>query len=366
MQDKKGIIIGGAIVGIISAALVYFGNPVNMGFCIACFIRDIAGGIGLHRAEVVQYIRPEVIGLILGASILALKNKEFAAKGGSAPFTRFLLAIAVMIGALMFLGCPLRMVLRIAGGDLNAIFGIAGFIVGIFIGVYFLNKGFNLKRSYKLPTLEGHLFPIASIGLFILLLAAPTFIFFSKEGPGSAHAGVWLTLIAGLIVGAIAQRTRLCMVGGIRDLILFKDGYLISGFIAILVFTLIGNLFLGNFNIGFAEQPVAHIDGLWNFLGMVLVGWASVLLGGCPLRQLILSGEGNTDSAIAVIGMLVGAAICHNFGLASSPKGPTFNGQVAVVICFVVVLIISYLNSEMLVHKSDSNAKNISPESKNF
>ena len=70
------------------------------------------------------------------------------------------------------------------------------------------------------------------------------------------------------------------------------------------------------FHLGTAEQPVAHTDGLWNFLGMLLVGFACVLLGGCPLRQLILAGEGNSDSAITVLGLLAGAAFCHNFGLA--------------------------------------------------
>jgi len=95
MNDKKGIIIAGGLVGIISVLLVYFGNPANMGFCIACFLRDISGGIGLHRADVVQYIRPEIIGLVLGAFFISLKNKEFQTKGGSSPFTRFMLGIAV-------------------------------------------------------------------------------------------------------------------------------------------------------------------------------------------------------------------------------------------------------------------------------
>ena len=36
-----------------------------------------------------------------------------------------------MIGALMFLGCPLRMVIRIGGGDWNALVGLVGFISGI-------------------------------------------------------------------------------------------------------------------------------------------------------------------------------------------------------------------------------------------
>ncbi len=351
MNEKKGIIIAGAVVGIISVLLVKFGNPVNMGFCIACFIRDIAGGIGMHRAPIVQYIRPEIIGLVLGAFIISMKSKEFQAKGGSSPFTRFVLGIGVMIGALMFLGCPLRMVLRLAGGDLNAILGIAGFVVGIFVGVYFLNKGFNLKRNYNLPKFEGYLFPIVNLGLFVLLLSGFSMLIFSEEVPGSMHAPIWIALFAGLIVGILAQKTRLCMVGGTRDMIMFKDSYLLSGFLAILIFAFIGNLILGYFNLGFAEQPVAHTDGLWNFLGMVLVGWGSVLLGGCPLRQLILAGEGNADSAVTVMGSLIGAAIAHNFGLASSPAGATTNGKVAVLICLVLVILISLANSEILISK---------------
>ncbi|WP_053468969.1 YedE family putative selenium transporter [Clostridium sp. L74] len=346
MDSKKGIIFTGAVIGIISVILVYFGNPVNMGFCIACFIRDTAGAIGLHRAPIVQYIRPEIIGMVIGAFIMALSKNEFDARGGSSPFIRFSLGFIVMVGALMFLGCPLRMVLRLAGGDLNAIMGLVGFAVGIVIGIVFLNKGFSLKRNYKLNKSEGYLFPIVNIGLFILLVAAPAFIFFSKKGPGSAHAPIVIALIAGLIVGILAQRTRLCMVGGIRDLIMFKDSYLISGFISIFIFALIGNLIIGKFKLGFIGQPVAHTDALWNFLGMVLAGWGSVLLGGCPMRQLILSAEGNIDSVITVLGMLVGAAFCHNFSLASSAKGATANGKVAVVIGFILVCAISYVNIE--------------------
>jgi len=349
MEGKKGIIFTGGVIGVISVLLVYFGNPANMGFCIACFIRDIAGGIGIHRAGVVQYIRPEIIGLVLGAFLISFKNKEFEAKGGSSPFTRFMLGIVVMIGALIFLGCPLRMVLRLGGGDLNALYGIAGFIAGIFVGVQFLNKGFNLKRNYKMPKIEAYIFPAVNIGWLILLLAAPAFIFFSEKGPGAMAAPVLISLAAGLIVGALAQKTRLCMVGGTRDMILFRDKYLLLGFISIIVFSFIGNLLFGFFNLGFEGQPIAHTEGLWNFLGMSLVGWGSVLLGGCPLRQLILSGEGNTDSVVSIMGLLVGAGIAHNFGLAASPAGVPLNGKIAAIICFIFLGVVSYFNSSDLV-----------------
>ncbi|QSX07336.1 YedE-related selenium metabolism membrane protein [Sedimentibacter sp. zth1] len=345
MESKKFIALSGAIIGIIAVILVKLGNPLNMGFCIACFERDIAGAIGLHRANVVQYLRPEIIGLIFGAFICAIASKEFKSKGGSSPVTRFFLSIAVMIGALMFLGCPLRMVLRIAGGDLNAIVGLVGFVIGILIGILFLNKGFTLKRNYKTSSFDGYVMPIIMIGMLALLVVKPAFIFFSESGPGSLHAPIVVSLIGGLIVGAIAQKSRICMVGGIRDAILFKETHLLIGFMSILVVTLIGNLITGNFNLGFLNQPVAHNDWLWNILGMALVGWASVLLGGCPLRQLILTGEGNVDSAVSVLGMIIGAAIVHNFSLASSPDGPTSNGKIAVIICFIFVFIVSIVNS---------------------
>ena len=69
MKQKNRIlvILTGIIIGAAAILLVKNGNPGNMGMCIACFIRDTAGAIGLHRAPVVQYIRPEIIGLVIGA-----------------------------------------------------------------------------------------------------------------------------------------------------------------------------------------------------------------------------------------------------------------------------------------------------------
>ena len=352
-QEKTGIVLAGIAIGAIASLLVLFGNPVNMGFCIACFLRDISGALGLHRAPAVQYIRPEILGLVLGSFLLSLFRKEFLPRGGSSPLTRFILGFFVMIGCLMFLGCPFRMILRLAGGDLNAVFGLLGFICGILAGVFFLNKGYSLKRTYKLPALEGAAFSAIQAALLALLVAAPAFIFFSEAGagPGALHAPILISLAAGLIVGALAQWTRLCMVGGIRDLVLFREWKLLAGFIAILVSTLVCNLVLTGmgvgtfFALGLEGQPVAHTDGVWNFLGMLLAGLGCVLLGGCPLRQLVLAGEGNTDSAITVLGLAAGAAFAHNFGLAASGTGPTANGKVAVIIGIVVVAVTAVANT---------------------
>ncbi|MBQ0097874.1 MAG: YedE-related selenium metabolism membrane protein [Oscillospiraceae bacterium] len=344
MNKKKDyiiVIISGLVIGISAVLLTYFGNPQNMGFCIACFERDIAGALSLHNAEVVQYIRPEIIGIVIGAFLVALFTKEFKAKGGSSPFTRFLLGNIVMVGALVFLGCPLRMVIRIGGGDLNAVVGLVGFILGILVGIFFIKKGFSFERAYKQKTVEGTAFPVAVVVLFVLFLAFPWIFKASEKGPASMHAPVILSLVVGIFVGVLAQRSRLCFVGGVRDAVMFKDFKLLFGFLGVLVAVLIGNAILGTLNFSFVGQPVAHTDGLWNFLSMALVGWGCVLLGGCPLRQLVLAGEGNSDSALTVVGMVTGAAFSHNFKLASSAEGVTKRGSIAVIFGFVIVLLIS-------------------------
>ena len=354
MKNEKTVIIAaGTIIGIIASLLVLFGNPANMGFCIACFLRDTSGALGLHSAAAVQYIRPEIIGIVLGSFALSLIRKEYSPRGGSSAMTRFVLGFFVMIGCLMFLGCPFRMIVRLAGGDINAVMGLVGFVLGILTGVFFLNRGYSLNRTYKLSNAEGSIISIIQVILLVLLVAAPAFIHFTEEGagPGAKHAAIIISLIAGLIVGGLAQLTRLCMVGGLRDIVLFREYKLILGFVAILVSALVCNLILTGvtdgtyFSLGMAGQPIAHTDGLWNILGMYLVGFGCVLLGGCPLRQLVLSGEGNTDSAITVVGLMVGAAFAHNFGLASSGEGPTNNGKIAVIIGILVVAAMAYVNT---------------------
>jgi YedE family putative selenium metabolism protein len=355
--SRWGIITAGAFVGIFAPLLQRWGNPGNMGICVACMERDIAGALGLHRAAVVQYIRPEIIGFVLGALIAALLFKEFKPRGGSSPILRFFLGFFAMVGALVFLGCPWRALLRLAGGDGNAILGLAGLTSGIWVGVLFLKSGYSLGRSQKEMKFSGWVFPLTMIGLLALLLYAPQFgrtpegtptgpIFFSQKGPGSQHAPIIISLVIGLCVGFLAQRTRLCTMGAIRDVILIRNMHLMSGILGILIAAFIMNLILGQFRMGFANQPIAQTNQLWNFMGMALSGLAFALAGGCPGRQLFLSGEGDGDAAIFATGMIIGAGFSHNFSMASSPTGPGAYGPMIVVIGLIFCLIVGFTMRE--------------------
>ncbi|OGN96988.1 MAG: hypothetical protein A2Y89_04770 [Chloroflexi bacterium RBG_13_51_18] len=350
---KRIFIIGaGLLFGVLAALMFNWGNPPNMGICAACFIRDIAGAIGLHGATAVQYIRPEIIGFVLGAFITALSFREFRSRGGSSPIVRFILGAFVMVGALVFMGCPIRMLLRLAGGDLNGLPALGGLIAGVLVGIFFLRRGFSLGRSARLPALAGWLMPVFMVGLLLFAVFQPGFIKSSEQGPGAVFAPLAISLVVGLVIGFLVQRTRLCFVGGWRDLFLTRDTYLFSGLAAFFVAALITNYIAGNFGAsgiyhwGFENQPLAHNDHLWNFLGMALVGLAVTLVGGCPLRQLVLTGEGDTDASVTVIGLFAGAAVAHNFSLASGSSGTGTWGPVSVIIGLVFCLVIGFFMRE--------------------
>ncbi len=345
---KWGIISVGAFIGVFAPLLQKWGNPGNMGICVACFERDISGALGLHRAAVVQYMRPEIIGFVLGSLIAAYIFREFRPRAGSAPIVRFVLGAFAMIGALVFLGCPWRALLRLAGGDGNAIFGLAGLIVGIWVATIFFRKGYNLGRSQKTHTSVGWLLPLTMLGFLVLIFIFPQVkgqsksgvLFYSIKGPGAMHAPLAVSLLVGLAIGFLAQRSRFCTMGAFRDLILFRQSHLFLGVCALVIVAFITNLIVGQFHPGFTNQPVAHTMGVWNFLGMVVAGMAFALAGGCPGRQLFLAGEGDGDAAVFVLGMIVGAAFSHNFGLASSPKGVGPHGIAAVIVGLLVCLFI--------------------------
>ena len=199
--------------------------------------------------------------------------------------------------------------------------------------------------------------PVVMIVLLLLLVLAPQFgrdasgnptgpIFFSTTGPGSQHVFWIIGLAVALVIGFLAQRSRFCTIGAIRDVILIRDARLLWGIVSLIVFAFLTNLLLGQFHPGFEKQPVAMTDQWWNFGGMVLAGLAFTLAGGCPGRQLFLSGEGDGDAALFATGMIVGAGLAHNFGIPSSTSGPGLFGPVTVGVGLAACIVIGLTMKE--------------------
>ncbi|MFV0520539.1 MAG: YedE family putative selenium transporter [Lachnospirales bacterium] len=343
-KENLPIYIGFIVFAILALFLMLQGNPKNMGICTACFIRDTAGALGLHSAAAVQYFRPEVFGFIIGAFILSMIKKDFKSTGTSNYATNFILGFIMMIGSLIFLGCPLRMTLRLGAGDLNALVGFFGFVGGVGVGSLFVKKGYSLSKQVESAPSEKYATISIVIILTLVALLIPAAFLASTEGPGSMHAPFIVSLVVAIIIGAMAYQTKICFSGTFKNVFLFKDYTYLIGYALFLIVLVIGNMAIGNFHLSFADQPVAHTDSFYNFGGLFLVGFSSVLALGCPLRQCIKAGTGNTDAFMVILGLFMGAAFAHNFSTASSGTGVGANGPIAFWISLVVLFIIAFLN----------------------
>ncbi len=119
------------------------------------------------------------------------------------------------------------------------------------------------------------------------------------------------------------------------------------GIVSIVLFASITNLVLNQYKFGFEGQPIAHNDMLWNFLGMTLAGLCFSLSYGCPGKHLVQMGAGNLSSAVFVLGMGAGAAISHNFILASSGAGITPYAPYAVVLGFIYAIYVGFFTKKL-------------------
>ncbi len=341
------VLLAGLGLGIFGVLLAVWGNPQNSGICVSCFIENSSGALGLHDNARMQYLRPELIGFVLGSVVCALGFREFRSRGGSAPMARLVSGLFLIVGSAVFIGCPIKLFLRLTAGDLSSLGGVAGLVAGVWIGLQGLARGVDLGRTREERGATGLLVPAGFVLLLIFLLARPAFILVSERGSAAQHAPLVVSLLVGLLLGALAQRSRFCVTGSVRDAILMgRRSPLFWGFLAFLIGALATGLLSGQFNFGLYGQPGAHLEHLWSFLGMLLVGWLSVLIGGCPFRQLVKAGEGDADAGMAVIGMFLGGGLVQSWGIAATASGVSLPGKMSVLLGLAFVLMVSLLFRE--------------------
>lgn len=336
--DALWVAGAGTLAGIGAALLTYCGNPVDGGISIACFSRDIAGALGFHQIAEFSYLRPEIIVIAFGAALAAFIKGGFQPSGGSSALLRFFIGMICSFGIFAFIGCPMRAGLRLAGGDPAALAGIAGLCAGAGIGAVFLAQGFTLGRSVPASRTNGLTFHFILLILFILLIVKPVFITMSNQ----RHAPLIASLAVGAVLGIAGQRTKLCFIGGLRNMFLIGDITLLMGFVFLVISAFITNVLLGQAHIGI--HIIGSADVVWSFLALAVVGLASTFLGGCPFRQLILAAQGNTDSAITIVGLMAGAALSYNYYFAFMADSLDWNGKAAVIAGIIVLLFIGFFN----------------------
>ena len=121
------------------------------------------------------------------------------------------------------------------------------------------------------------------------------------------------TLLIGCVVGYLAQRSRMCFVGGIRDFVLIRDTYLLRGLIAFGLTAWIA-FPLASLVVHSPIGPFAAADTITAALtisGGFGVGLFSTLANGCPLRQHVLAAQGVKSSIAYLAGFFAGAVVFH-------------------------------------------------------
>lgn len=122
---------------------------------------------------------------------------------------------------------------------------------------------------------------------------------------------VLATLVIGILVGYLGQRSRFCSIGGFRDYFLARDTYLLKGYLGVIIGASVGFVafkFAGgevpNYPLGMDLPPITPF--LVMIAGAVGLGFCSVLAGGCPTRQHVMAAEGKESAVFYLVGFYVG------------------------------------------------------------
>lgn len=141
-----------------------------------------------------------------------------------------------------------------------------------------------------------------------------------------------LTLLLGILIGYLAQRSGFCSIGGFRDYFLFRHTRILSGYLTLIVFSFIGYLLfwfltpaaMEHFFFALTSGPFTPVPGapaglspaaylLFAAIPGFLVGFICVFLGGCPIRQTVMASEGNIKAVFFLLGMCVASPVFAAF-----------------------------------------------------
>jgi len=147
--------------------------------------------------------------------------------------------------------------------------------------------------------------------------------------------------VLGFVMGFIAQRSRMCFIGGFRDFLLVRDKDLLTGLITFIVtiWALSSILYstgflhrgMPEYGEGLVRETIDYTglsisrfregsQGSWiqwqsftsilrgrfiyvSLTGGIVIGLGSTLAGGCVLRQHVLFAQGNRDALFFIFGL---------------------------------------------------------------
>jgi len=133
-----------------------------------------------------------------------------------------------------------------------------------------------------------------------------------------------VSLVLGLVIGYLGQRSRLCFIAGYRNFFMARDTSLLKGIVGAFfgaagVFVLAR--WLGGDVPGFPMLLYTHgvtATSAWvlTIVGGLGVGVVGVFSGGCPFRMHVLASEGKRTYWAYLLGFYVGLVF---FNLVTAP-----------------------------------------------
>ena len=119
------------------------------------------------------------------------------------------------------------------------------------------------------------------------------------------------TLVVGVLIGYLGQRSRFCTISGIRDFVLLRDSLRLKGLLGLIIGGVIGYTafrFIGgdipNFPIGLDIASTGYL--IASVIGGLGMGFWSVLAEGCPFRQHVMAAEGRRSAMFYLLGFYIG------------------------------------------------------------
>jgi len=166
------------------------------------------------------------------------------------------------------------------------------------------------------------------------------------------------SLVIGIIIGYMGQRSRMCFIGGVRDYIIVRDTFLLKGFIGFLVTAAVMLMLLNSMGVYLKDYPwynkkpeLSLVDyaletgqgyaacdlppqAIFGFtkdipgisigtftlsytaivmiIGSLAIGFFSTMANGCPFRQHVMAASGNKSAWVYLLGFYAGIFV-YNF-----------------------------------------------------
>lgn len=141
-----GVII--AVAAVAAQVIFGFSHPEAYGVCLVCHGRDMLAQLYqtvFHKAADMSVSARSgpvltVIGILAGAFIGAVSSGEFRWQWVEGKLASFLRGMAVAVCALIISGCPMRLMIRSAYGDVKALLGVIALMLGCAVGTVILKK----------------------------------------------------------------------------------------------------------------------------------------------------------------------------------------------------------------------------------